>query len=189
MGSFPPSSVAALRQGPPMGSRGYQGAEREAAFLVYCGAGGRELSRTARLVRVHRDTLRRWRDEDRWDQRLEEVEGDGTSNVGAVPSAVLVAQQLFPTLLLAAADRWLTILTSDEPRFVNAQAKLIELAFGLNGMVQPKGGGVTLRQDLGEGASLSVRVSDLRQLTPEQLATFRESGSLPIEAESPSEDV
>jgi hypothetical protein len=157
------------------GRHGHPAAVRDAAFLVYVGAGGQSLAKTSLMTGIHHETLAEWRDRDGWPDRIAEGFSAG---YGAATSALAIAHALFPTLLRVAADRWLAIL-SDPKGHQPTQAKLIELALGMSGLVMPKAPTATIERDSDGRTRVSLRLSDLSQLTPEEQRTFAQSGAVP----------
>ncbi len=144
--------------------RQYTAPEREVAFLIYAGQGAHSLRKTAQITGIHRETLGQWAEQDDWTGRL-----DGAGN--AAFQSVELAYAMFPHLLRAASNAWLEILT-DPKANANARVKLIELAYGMHGMIVPKQS-MAVVQHLTAGESKpTIRVSALADLDPDQLAAF-----------------
>lgn len=156
MSTLAPAQLHRASQG-----RRYSEAERDAAFLVYAGAGKQNFVTTSFLTRVHRNTLSAWAEEDDWVGRLE---ASGT----AAQDAVAVAKAMFPHLLTAASGRWLEILSDPEAN-QNAQAKLIEMAYGMYGMVVPKQSMSVVQHLTDQGGKTTISLKDLESLDPDQL--------------------
>jgi hypothetical protein len=144
--------------------RRYTPEEREVALMVWMGEGSQNLTRTAQLTGVSRFTLMKWQEQDDWKGRLEGI-GTARNEVAKLASAML------PHLWRAATGAWLEILTNPKAND-NARVKLIEMTYGMYGMVVPKQS-VSVIQHLTDQADKTVvSMKDLLALEPDQLAAW-----------------
>ena len=157
----------------PHGRR-YTAQEKEAAYLSWRTLYGRSRRRTAKELNISPSTLERWHAEDGWDARA-----DAEDQEDAVGARVSMAARVLPMLDKALARLEKVIDAPDTP--ATGIVKATELLANLAGVGPANRGAPPLAPatpPAGQGAG-HVPLALLRQLTPSELADFRDRGVLP----------
>jgi len=149
--------------------RPYTPAERDAAFLVYLGAGKRSMTETSNLTGITRQSLYAWADEDHWEDRINGTDNSSTGT--AALHGAEVARAMFPHLVQLASDRALRILADDKGN-QNAQVKLALEVWGMHGWVAPKQSMSVVQHLTDQADQRVISMKDLAGLDPDQLAAW-----------------
>jgi hypothetical protein len=157
---------------PHPNSETYGNLDREAAFLVWYATNPRTFRDAGAVLGIHRQTLARWHDRDGWADRADALDSGAASNANGLARRMVAP--LFP-LAVVAAHR---IITDPDVMAKSPMAvvKMVETVMGLNGMVVPKASSLELTRNPDGSASVTLKVSDLAALTPEQRRLVREHG-------------
>jgi hypothetical protein len=163
-----------MHQGVPMSRRIYTSADYETAFHVWNGPAGQSLRRCSALTGYPVSSVHAWCERHKWHERAADAI-DGT-NQSAAAKADRTVQELITHGQVPAIIALHEII-ADPGHKRRDVAALAMLALG--GRPLPKAPTFTATKTLGDGTTISVKSSDLQQLTPTELAHYARTGELP----------
>ena len=155
----------------PHGRR-YTPEERETAYLAWRGLYGRSRRRTAKELKIAAPTVASWAKADDWEARADREDAEDA----------LGARSSLQARLLPGADAMLSVLeeiAGDTTAPAMARVRAAVDYCHLAGLGPGRGGGGILPIPPTEAGRATVDLDRLRHLTPDELATFRETGRMP----------
>ena len=176
----PPAATSAT---PHPNSATYDALDREAAFLTWYALPKRTFRDVAAILGVDKETVSRWAKLDGWKERTEALDSGAAAYTDGVSRALV--RPLFPIAVLTTRE-----IMVDRSAHASARIRACELAAGWNGLVVPKAPQFAFTQNPDGTSSVTLKLSDLAQLTPEQRRAVREQGisALPLAPVSPTPD-